>query len=171
MKEIWKDIEGYEGLYQISNLGNVKSLKNNIILKPSKNSKGYLQVFLWKNGSGKLLRIHRLVAKAFIPNFDDKPQVNHIDGNKQNNRVNNLEWVTNSENQKHAFKIKLQTNIGNNNPRARKINQYDLNGKLIRTWNSFYDITNELNINRSDVWRCCTGKYKQSHNFIWRYAD
>lgn len=171
MKEIFKDIKGYEGLYQISNFGNVKSLKRNIILKPSSNRKGYLHIILYKNHKSKNSIIHRLVAQAFIPNPENKPQVNHIDGNKRNNNVNNLEWVTNSENQKHAFKLHLQTNSGNNNPRARKINQYDLNGKLIKTWNSIYEITKELGINRSSIWRCCIGKYKKSHNYIWRYVE
>ena len=171
MKEIFRDIKGFEGLYQISNFGNVKSLKRNIILKPSSNGKGYLHIILYKNRKSKVSRIHRLVAQAFIPNPENKPQVNHIDGNKRNNNVNNLEWVTNSENQKHAFRLHLQTNVGNNNPRVRKINQYDLDGNFIKTWNSIYDITKELNINRSSIWRCCTGKYKKSHNYIWRYTE
>lgn len=171
MKEIFKDIKDYDGLYQISNCGRVKSLKRNIILKPSANNKGYLHVILYKNGNSKIGRIHRLVAENFIPNPGNKPQINHIDGHKSNNNVNNLEWVTNSENQKHAFKMGLQTNKGNHNPRARKINQYNLNGELIKTWNSYYDITKELGINRSSIWRCCIGKYQKSHNYIWRYAE
>ena len=171
MKEIFKDIKGFEGLYQISNFGNVKSLKRNIILKPSSNGKGYLHIILYKNCKSKVGRIHRLVAQAFIPNPENKPQINHIDGNKSNNNVNNLEWVTNSENQKHAFALGLQTNIANNNPRTRKINQYDLQGNLIKTWNSCYDIVKELNINRSCIWRCCTGQCKCSHGYKWGYAD
>lgn len=171
MKEIFKDIKGYEGAYQISNFGNVRSLKRNILLRQSPDRKGYLHIILYKNNKSKVGRIHRLVAETFIPNPENKPQVNHKDGNKLNNCVNNLEWVTNSENQKHAFKLHLQTNSGNNNPRARKINQYDSTGKLIKTWNSFYDITKELGINRSSIWRCCVGKYKKSHNYVWRYAE
>lgn len=170
MEEIFKDIKNYKGIYQISNFGRVKSLKRNIILKPSTNKKGYLQVVLYNNAS-KTVRIHRLVAEAFIPNPNNLPQVNHKDGNKINNFFNNLEWVNNSENQKHAFSLKLQDNRGNKNPRVRKINQYDLNGNLIKTWNSIYDITNELHINRSCIWRCCIGRYKKSHNYVWRYAE
>ena len=101
MQEIWKDIPGYEGKYQISNLGNVMSLHfkrsptNKRLLKPmSDNGYGYLKVMLRDNGSYKMKSIHRLVAEAFIPNPEEKPNVNHIDSNPKNNRVDNLEWCT-----------------------------------------------------------------------------
>lgn len=107
--EKWKNILGFDGNYQISNYGNVKSFINNIILKPGiaskrNNKQGYKVV----NLKGKLYYIHRLVAEAFIPNIANKPQINHIDGNKLNNKVDNLEWCTNSENIKHAYKIGLK---------------------------------------------------------------
>ena len=122
-KEIWKDIEGYEGYYQISTLGRVKSIERKVdmdftnmnntlngigkysvkekILKPS--IKKYSGVCLLKNGKRYWPTIHRLVGLAFIPNQFNKPQINHIDGNKHNNCINNLEWVTISENAKHAY--------------------------------------------------------------------
>lgn len=100
MVEIWKDIECFEGLYQVSTHGRVKSLKfgKERILKPLKNSKGYVMVDLHFNNKHKRIMIHRLVAQAFIPNQDNKPQVNHIDEDKTNNNVNNLNWMTNKEN-------------------------------------------------------------------------
>lgn len=112
MKEIWKDIKGYEGLYQISNLGRVKSLGNEYrkkekYLKLQYSRDGYQRLGLRKSGVAKCEYIHRLVAIAFIPNPLNKPQVNHIDGNKQNNKVNNLEWVTPFENTHHAYKNNL----------------------------------------------------------------
>ena len=131
MEEIWKDIKGYEGYYQVSNLGRVKSLARYIfiirnrgrqtynqivkekILKTHKSSNGYLLVFFKKNNKSKPFFVHRLVATAFIPNIENKPQVNHKDGNKQNNYLDNLEWATNCENMQHAWKHHLIKNIEN----------------------------------------------------------
>lgn len=107
MVEEWKTIPNYED-YSISNWGNVYSHKRKRILKPTNTTKGYIQVHLSKNGSVVNAPIHRLVAQNFIDNPDNKPQVNHIDGNKRNNRVDNLEWCINSENQQHALKIGLR---------------------------------------------------------------
>ena len=113
MKEIWKDVVGFERIYQVSNYGKIKSLGNKsnhkdaIIMKPILNYKGYLQINLRKNGKSYHFVVHRLVAQAFIPNPDNLPQVNHIDGNKQNNNVKNLEWCDNSYNQIHANKMGL----------------------------------------------------------------
>ena len=114
-KEIWKDIEGYIGKYQVSNLGRIRSLlnshgknlKNKKILSPCVDKKGYLRVGLSKNNRLSTHKVHRLVAKAFIPNSDNLPQVNHINGIKTDNTVNNLEWVSGSENVIHSFKIGL----------------------------------------------------------------
>lgn len=117
MKEIWKDIEGYKGIYQISNQGNVKSL-NRIarsgkkvkekILKKAQDKDGYILFTLCKNGTQKTVKAHRLVANAFIPNINNKPCVNHLNGIKNDNTVTNLEWVTVSENTQHSYNNKLQ---------------------------------------------------------------
>lgn len=124
--EIWKDIKDYEGLYQVSNLGNIKSLKRTVkiskskekykevpecILKPCHTKKGYLYVTLANNGIVKNARVHKLVANAFIPNSNENLQINHIDGNKENNNVNNLEWVTCKENIQKAWEMGLCENI------------------------------------------------------------
>lgn len=108
--EIWRDIAVFNGDYQESNYGRTKSFKHGKvkILKPSVSRNGYLYINLKSNGVHKRCLIHRLVAILFIPNPDNKPQVNHIDGNKQNNRVDNLEWVTGSENITHAYELGLQ---------------------------------------------------------------
>ena len=114
MKETWKIIKGYVD-YQISTKGRVNSMKhfNCKILKQSKNKGGYYHVNLYENKIKKNIDIHRLVAQAFIPNPDNKPCVNHIDGNKQNNHIDNLEWVTCLENHKHAWKIGLKNSKHN----------------------------------------------------------
>lgn len=120
LKKEWKEIKGYEGKYIISNYGEIISLprykKNNSklqyvepkeIYRNINKKNGYVYVQLWNNAKYKNIRLHRLVAQTFIPNLENKPQINHIDGNKQNNRADNLEWCTQSENSKHAYKIGL----------------------------------------------------------------
>lgn len=111
-EEVWKDVIGYEGLYQVSNFGNVKSLGNEFsrkerFLKLSPQSKGYLTVVLQKNATRKTVLVHRLVAEHFIYNIESKSQVNHIDGDKTHNIVSNLEWVSHRENLDHAIKNNL----------------------------------------------------------------
>lgn len=113
--EVWRDIKGFEGRYQVSNLGRVKSLARRMvvkdrILKPFGNNKGYKCVHLW-NIQHKEPLIHRLVAEAFIPNPDGKKEVNHKDGNPLNNEVNNLEWCTHSENMLHSFRVLGQRTV------------------------------------------------------------
>lgn len=110
--EVWKDIKGYEGLYQVSNLGNVKSIPRprtkGGILKQRKSNSGYSQVRFTKEHKGYMLYVHRLVAQAFITNPNNLPQVNHKDGNKQNNRADNLEWITSQDNVLHRFRVLKQ---------------------------------------------------------------
>ena len=96
--EAWKDIEGYEGLYQVSNFGKVKSLKTNKILKPAPNSCGYLQVALSKDGKAKKFYVHRLVATTFLSNKEELPEIDHINNDKKDNRVANLQWISKVEN-------------------------------------------------------------------------
>lgn len=108
MKEIWKPIKDYDGLYEVSNLGRVRSLRNNIIVKPYKNYTGYLMVNLWYKGKQNKRLISRLVGESFIPNPNNYPIINHIDGDKTNNKVINLEWCTHSQNVKHAHDTGLR---------------------------------------------------------------
>jgi hypothetical protein len=105
MQEVWRDIIGYEGLYQVSNIGNVKGIIKT--LKPNKTSKGYLHISLYKNRISKTFKLHRIVAQNFISNPENKLEVNHMDGNKLNNKIDNLEWNTRFENNKHAIDNKL----------------------------------------------------------------
>ena len=114
MEEIWKDIVGYEGLYQVSNFGRVKNVNKNIIKKPTELSKGYLRIGLNKHGKAKKIYSHRLVAQAFIPNPNNLPCVNHKDCNPKNNCVDNLEWCTHKENnsyKNHHLKRNISSTI------------------------------------------------------------
>ena len=174
--EQWRSIEEYENLYQISNYGNVKNHKNQL-LKPM-NDGNYLNVDLYKNEKKKRYKIHRLVAKAFIPNPEDKKEVNHIDGNKLNNKYSNLEWVTPSENMIHAFKKGLakvnknmQGKFGEINPNSIIRLQYDINGNFIKKWSCAKEIERQLGIHHSHISKCCKGKLKTAGGYIWRYEE
>ena len=162
MQEIWKDVVGYEGHYQVSNLGNVKSLHykhQNFpqVLKPKISYDGYLRVNLAKDGTVKTINIHLLVAKHFIPNPDNKPQINHINGDKNNNSVSNLEWVTGKENIRHAIdtglrKIENHKYLkGGGHYASKGVLQYDLEGNLIKKWNCQSDIAREYNCRTGTV--------------------
>lgn len=174
--EIWKDIREYEGLYQVSNLGRVKSLKKEVIrgnhvlpkiypeslLKPSDN-RGYLQVKLCKDKKRKAYSVHRLVAIAFIPNPNNYPMVNHKDENPSNNKLENLEWCTNEYN----------LNYGTRNKRIASKNsipvfQYDLNGNLINKWESLKS-TRKGRFTPSLIKKCCNGEIKEYNGYVWRY--
>ena len=181
MQEIWKDVKGFEGLYQVSNMGNVKSLGRKVynyfqkerILQPAKIN-GYLRVALFKDSHCKNYLVHRLVAEHFITNPDNKPQINHKDGNKENNVWTNLEWTTASENQKHAFKNglgkPLWTNkFGGNHPTSKKVIQYSKDMKFIKLWNSVREAEKELKIGSSSISNCCSGRYKTAGGYIWKY--
>lgn len=102
MREAWRDVPGYEGLYQVSNKGKVYSVRSGTILQPARSGSGYRKINLCRSGASKQCHIHRLVAVAFLPNPENKPHVNHLNGDKTDNRADNLEWVTRSENQLHC---------------------------------------------------------------------
>lgn len=168
MVEIWKDIDGYEGRYQISNFGKVKSLIFNKNMKAF--GKNYLMIALRdKDGEKHFEYIHRLVAENFIDNPNKYRVVNHKNGNKKDNRAENLEWCTYSHNIKEAFRIGLSFNgKGSKNGRSKKVKQYDLTGKFIKEYESANIAQNELKI--SHIIECCKHKRKTSGGFIWEYS-
>ena len=165
-EEIWKDIEGYDGLYQISDKGRVKSLKfgKEKILKLQKDTNGYLQVRLSKNGKQKMFQIHRLVALAFISNPQNYPQVNHKDENPSNNNLKNLEWCTVEYNNNYGTRIqKFVDKI------SKPVLQYTKDGKLVREWKSSTDVERNLGYSKGNITKCCQGKRKSVSNFVWKY--
>lgn len=178
MKEIWKDIAGYEGLYQVSNLGNVRSMnyrghgitKN---LVPKCNNAGRLWVELRKNGSGKCLLVHRLVAMAFIPNPNNYPQINHIDENPKNNRVENLEWCTalynvRFYNERHQDKRHAPRGPNKN---IKPVNQISPEGQVVKTWANSKEVMRELGWSDWSISECCRGNRRSAYGFTWQYAN
>ena len=165
MIEIWKDIKDYEDLYTISNYGKIKRKKDNYIFKENKNSRGYRVITLTKNKIEKSYSVHRLVAETFIPNIYNLPQINHKDGNKMNNKVNNLEWCNQSYNMKHAYKNGLEIK------KCKKVNQYDLDNNLIMTWNSVKEASKKLGIKSQKIYLVCNSKRNKAGNYIWRYVN
>lgn len=163
MIEIWKDIEGFEGLYQVSNLGRVKS--NRGILHPNTNTYGYKHVTLSKYGIRTTTPIHTLVADAFLDNPYEKPEVNHIDGNKENNSVSNLEWVTRTENNRHAIATHLR--------KCKKILLLDADNNIVKEFNNRMEIGSFLgrSVCQDLITRCCNGKRKTAYGYVWRYAE
>lgn len=182
--EVWLPIFGYEGYYEISNMGRVKSVLRNVtndvygdkkvpsrILKQFILKNKYLSLSLNKEGKDKGFRVHRLVAIHHIPNPENKPEVNHKKGIKLDNRASELEWATRLENLKHAVNIGLinQKGIARYNQRginsvhSKRVNQYSLSGKFIKTWDCIVDAVKIFNIDRSSVRR--RGK---SAGFYWK---
>lgn len=175
MKEIWKDIEEYEGIYQVSNLGRVRSLDrldganhrlNGKVLKIRKNTHGYLDISLYKNSVSSNNTIHRLVAEAFIPNPENKPQVNHIDEDKTNNSLANLEWMTAKENNNH----------GTRNERSSKTKSIAIIATNTTTCESteFYGINEcarQLDLNSANITSVLKGRYKQTGGYTFKYKE
>ena len=161
--ELWKDIEGYEGYYQISNYGRVKNVKTNNILSGDTNNVGYKRVTLY-SPIRKRFFIHRLVAYHFCEGYKEGLVVNHKDGNKTNNYYLNLEWVTRSENDKHAFKNKLRKVTGNalrqQNMSKRKVIVTSLKtNQIMYIFNNYKECANFFGLNKVHIQQCCRGLY------------
>ena len=176
-KEVWRDVKGYEGLYQVSSEGRVKSLERKFIdkigreryvkeciLKPVIDRYGYLLVSLYAGGKQKNHTVHRLVCEAFHENPDNKPQVNHINEIKTDNRASNLEWATAREN----------SNFGTRNERLGKarskpVAQYAQDGELIKVWPSTMGVERQAGFSNGNISQAANGKYKHAYGFIWKY--
>lgn len=176
MTEIWKDIKGYEGKYQVSNLGRVKSLNfhrgcSEKILKAYITNKQYLRI----NLNGKKFLIHRLVAETFIPNPENKPQVNHINTIRNDNRVENLEWCTNKENCNNPLsKIHYSScRTNENNYASKPILQFTTNGYMLKKWDNSREIERVTGIHNGTIRGCCNGLYgrKTAGGYIWKFYD
>ena len=180
MIEEWKQIEEFEN-YEVSNYGQIRVkeyikfqkhysgkmsryVHKSKVLKPRVSNSGYLTVCLWKNGRGKTVRIHQLVAKHFLPKVEGCNYINHLDANKENNHVSNLEWCTQSHNIQYAYDH--GTKIP---PHQRRVGQYDLNGNLVRIWDSLADAHRATGA--YNIYKVCLGERNQAGGYIWKYMS
>ena len=160
--EHWKAIAGYEGLYEVSDMGRVKSLNYNHtgtekILKPGKNNCGYLHVVLCKDGHEKTVKVHRLVADAFIPNQNNLETVNHKDEDKTNNVASNLEWMSREDNKRYSAN--------------KSVKMFDKStGELLATFPSLHEAERVTGTNNGNISSCCNGKYKSAGGYVWSFT-
>lgn len=181
--EIWKDVQEYEGCYQISNLGRVRSLdridrigrlKRGKVLAICNNGKGYQLVCLKKDGNRKNKYIHRLVGIHFLNNPSNKPEINHLDEDKLNNKVDNLEWATQKENMNHGTCIaRTQAKVDHGAIGAKsrkKVIQYDKLGNEIKVWDGIVCAAKHIGCDPSLITMCIRGKRKSGYGFIWKEA-
>ena len=169
----WKAIDCYEGLYEVSDLGRVKSLKygKEKILKPGRGLNGYLQVSLYKDGKAKPYKVHRLVAKAFIPNPNHLETINHKDEVKTNNKVGNLEWMSIKDNDNYGTRNKRVGEAKINHPSlSKKVQMFDKStGEVLATFPSTREAERVTGMNKGNISSCCNGKRKSAGGYIWRY--
>lgn len=187
-EEIWKDIKGYEGLYQISNFGRVKSLERltkrngrNYLIKekllslhPDKD--GYMLVNLNNLSKSYPYKVHRLVCEAFIANPENKPCVDHINTIKDDNRVENLRWCTHKENCNNPISHQKLVDASiprysKDNPNAKAVIQFTTSGKVVRKWDTMKDAADNLGINYTNISKCCRGIRKQFNGSVWKYYN
>ena len=171
--EEWKDIKGFEGYYQVSNHGRVRSLprytknrysvmlKKGVILTPMIDRNGYCGVRLQKNGKGYSKLIHRLVAEAFIPNPKSYREINHIDEDKSNNLADNLEWCSRDYNMNYGERPKIY---------AMPVKQYTITGNFVNEFDSIQDAMRKTGVHAGNICACCHGRYKSAGGYKWKFC-
>ena len=184
--EVWKDYKDYEGLYQASNLGRMRSLDRWVksksgsvrlckgkILKLCTDKRGYLHVVLSKNNKVKAYLVHRIIAETFLPNTDNLPQVNHKDENKLNNVVSNLEWCTHEYNVNYGTRNeRMSKNLTNNIYTSREVDVYDLDMNFIETLPSIEECGRKYNVSTGSVGHCCNGgRWSDKTHTTWRKVN
>ncbi len=170
--EEFKDIENYEGLYQISNFGRVYSLISNKFLKPQSDKDGYLYVGFSKNKKQKFYRIHRLVAQAFIPNPLNLPEVNHINEVKSDNRVENLEFCDTKYNTNYGTRtIRILQHPNTCIKQPKSVLQFTRQGEFVKEFPSIHEASRQTKINQNNISECCNEKRKSAGNYLWRFKD
>ena len=187
MEEMWKPIKiekngtryDFSGKYEVSSFGNIRNVRTGYTLKPKIGRRGYFVIQLRLDGIRKMhtFYVHRLVATVFLPHCDELPQVNHIDGNKLNNNVMNLEWCTGAYNSKHAYNAHLRNHVELENSRKKataavsvKVNQYTQGGEFVKTYSSYLQAARAVGVTLNAIKKCCKGKQKTSAGYIWKCA-
>ena len=176
--EEWRDVADYEGLYQVSSEGRVKSLERTFIdksgrkqtvkeriLKPGMDKGGYLRIDLCASGKSRMFSVHRLVCQAFHDNPENKLDVNHINENKTDNRACNLEWSTRKKNCNHGTR-----NVRMAETKSKQVGQYTLNGELIKVWSSATEAERRAGFDHSAISKVAIGKRKTAYGFRWKYV-
>lgn len=178
MVEIWRDIKGFEGYYQVSNMGNIKTVKRIVSFGKNKrivveelktlvdDKDGYKDIILYKNGEHRHVKVHRVVAETFIPNPKGYKEINHKNENKADNRVENLEWCSRKYNNDYGNRTKSTRET-----QSVRINQYSLDGVFIKSWLGARIIERVLGFSNANIIKCCKGKAHTAYGFIWKYAD
>lgn len=170
-QEVWIDIKDYEGKYKVSNQGRVYSLNTHKYLSLGNNGRGYLFVSLWKNGEAKREYVHRLVARHFIPNPENLPQVNHKDENKENNCVENLEWCSNNYNNSYGTKKeRAAKTLLNNGKTSHKVKQFTLDGEYVATYRSMREAERLNNLTNGVISQMFRKGYNQAGGYHWEKA-
>ena len=170
--EIWISSPVYGEQYEINNRGSVRSKLTGKQLKPQLDKKGYMRVRLSANNTKTTAKIHRPVAIAFLPNPNNHPQVNHIDGNKENNSISNLEWVTNYQNMQHAIKNNLISYVENSGRPCKRVMAHDKNtGVLAGVFDSIANAERLTGINRANIVATCKGRKRSSGGYLWSYES
>ena len=177
--EIWKDIKGFESLYQASNTGLIKrkqgyQCKKDRILKQVNNGFNYMSVSLSEGSTVKRFYVHRLIAETFLENNQNKEEVNHIDGDRQNNELSNLEWVTRSENHYHRYKVLKQRGVnfgktGDKNWRSKPVICFDKEGNFIKRYAGVMEAMRQTGIHEANIRGAIHGRSKSSGGYIWNY--
>lgn len=178
MEEVWKPVKGYEGLYEVSSLGRVRSVKRNLVMHPHPRRHGYLAVMLYGKGGHKTrnfkqFSVHRLVAEAFIPNPDNLPEVNHKDECKTNNCAENLEWVTRLENVNYGTAKTRRAKKAVNGKKSVAIQQFTKDGELVKTYPSLAEVHRQTGYEQANICRCAQGskQYSHAYGYVWRYVN
>ena len=173
--EIWKDIPNYEGIYQASNMGRVKSLKRPYglkekFLKPKLTRNGYYLIKLYKNSKARFYYVHRLVWEAFNGQIPEGLQVNHINEIKSDNRLSNLNLMTSKENCNWGSRNERRAKKQINGKKSKPVLQFTLEDVFVKEYPSLKQVKRETGFNQGNIVNCCKGKYKQMYGYIWKYA-